>query len=245
MRIVMTLPGKNVLRAVLLLLMLALPLAAPAASLFDSPQTDAEHDPGYARSIGPRWLRVIAEETAHPTFDAAGSRLRPLDAANWRNLVKKARVSDEMTSLRMVNGYFNMWRPKQDANSYDTPEYWASPGEFVRLRGGDCEDYAIAKYFALRFLGVAAERMRVVVIRQVSAKGEPHPQLHAVLAVEAKSTWFILDNNSRPPSRLSPQAQYNGRFVPLYSMNEQGAWKHRPDPLRPARSAQAGTVRRP
>ncbi len=207
--------------------------AAPAR-LFDSPEQSAD-DVRYQRSYAPRWQRVLAEEAREPAFSSMERRVSSVDAKQWRHLVNKASTCGELDTLRMVNGYFNQWRSKQDAAAWETPEYWASPAEFIKLRGGDCEDYAIAKYFALRFLGFAPERMRVVVIRQMirqpSGKGEPSAQLHAVLAVSTDKTWFILDNNARPRQAIVPHTQYQGRFVPLYSMNETGAWRHRPDPL--------------
>ncbi len=178
------------------------------------------------RKIHPLWQRVLEAEKNAPGFTADGGNFGPVDAPTWRNLVAYARHSPEMEIFRMVNGYFNQWRPKSDADTWDTPEYWASPKEFIGVRGGDCEDYAIAKYFALRFLGIGADRMRLVVVRRKDENGVFAPELHAVLAVRASKTWFILDNNARPKNNIFPHTQYRGRFDPLYSVNENGAWVH-------------------
>ena len=213
-------------------LLALIPFATPqaqAALLFDSPEQAVADEPGYARIYAQRWQRVLCAEQSQPAFSAQGKGLTPPDAEQWRNIVNKAATSQDADILRMVNGYFNHWRP-QDT----TPDHWASPAEFIARRGGDCKDYAIAKYFALRFLDVPPDRMRLVIVRPVSGKGVPEPQLHAVLAVRTAKTWFILDNNARPRHGITPHTQYRGRFVPVYSMNENGAWKHCPDPLRPA-----------
>src|SRR3546814_5921012 len=56
-------------------------------------------------------------------------------------------------------------------------------------RSGDCEDYAIAKFFVLRDLGYTGEQLRIVIlmdrIRRVG---------HAVLAVYALGDILILDS---------------------------------------------------
>lgn len=183
--------------------------------------TDAWH----AR-IRPMWQRVVDAEKTEPAITTGGEHFRLADRVAWKNLAARAAQSSETTILRMVNGYFNQWLPQTDAMAWETPEYWASPREFISRRGGDCEDYAIAKYFALRLFGIPAERMRIVTVRHVTEKGAPLPGLHAVLAVFTNDVWFILDNNARPKDNIFPDTQYKGRFVPLYSVNETGAWLH-------------------
>jgi len=199
--------------------------------LFGVPERSAKDDPLFQRYYKVLWESVLRAEQNSPAFTAEGAGMNAADAAQWRAILQRAARVDLPETLRMVNGFFNHWRSKQDAQAFGTPEHWASPAEFIRNRGGDCEDYAIAKYFALRFLGVPAESMRLVVLREVSAKGVPHPQLHAVLAVRTAKTWFVLDNNARPKLAIHPHTQYKSRVVPLYSMNENGAWKHAPDPM--------------
>ncbi len=204
---------------------------ARAMSLFEAPEKAAEMFSEYRQNYAPRWQRILEAEKAWPTFNAEGCGMNPADAAQWRVLVRQARGASEAKILRMVNGFFNHWLFQSDMAAWGVPDYWTTPAEFVRNRGGDCEDYAIAKYFALRYLGFPAERLRVTLIRQVNGKGVPYPQMHAVLAVKTSKTWFILDNNARPKLSISPYPQYRGRFIPLYSLNELGAWKHRDDPL--------------
>jgi predicted transglutaminase-like cysteine proteinase len=204
---------------------------AAAPGLFGCPERPADADEGYTRGYGRYWQRVMDSERERPSFGAQGGRLAPADARQWRNLAAYAGQTSFPDTLRAVNGYFNQWQPKTDQASFGADEYWASPAEFIARRGGDCEDYAIAKYYALRQLNVPAGRLRVVIVRQRDAKGVPEPRLHAVLAALSGDTWFILDNNARPRDGITPHTQYGGRFVPLYSMNESGAWSHCADPL--------------
>ena len=67
-------------------------------------------------------------------------------------------------------------------------DYWATPREFF-AKGGDCEDYALAKYAALRAAGFAQDDLRFLIVRL------PHLQTdHAVLSVRHEGRWLILDN---------------------------------------------------
>jgi predicted transglutaminase-like cysteine proteinase len=118
--------------------------------------------------------------------------------------------------LRKVNQYFNRWPYKEDNEVYGMREYWASPTEFLR-RSGDCEDFAIAKFFALRHLGIANEEMRVIILWDtIRAIG------HAVLAVYEKDDILVLDSLS---SRILSHWKYK-QYVPQYSMNETTRWAH-------------------
>lgn len=201
---------------------------ANGAAIFNvktRPATDADI---LHAQIHPMWLRVLQAEKEDPAFTPQGRHMSPGDAMTWRNLVAVANDAKfpNLEVLRMINGYFNQWPSRKDEALWDLAEYWASPKEFFQKRAGDCEDYAIAKYFALRYLKVDANRMRILVVRRKNAKGVFLPELHAVLAVYANNMWFILDNNARPRDNIFPHTMYNGRFVPMYSVNENGAWLH-------------------
>ena len=68
---------------------------------------------------------------------------------------------------------------------------WSAPLETFTTRRGDCEDYAIAKYVALRAAGVAEEDVKLVVVRDTAAE-----ENHAMVAVRLDGGWIILDNRS-------------------------------------------------
>lgn len=110
-----------------------------------------------------------------------------------------------------------------DVNSYDhiddvlgwgTEDYWATPKEFYRKGAGDCEDYAIAKYFALRQAGIPANRMRLVV-----GELDDGDSTHMVLFVKYKET-FVLDNVVQ---KVTPLTEYLD-FKVLYKFNETGVY---------------------
>lgn len=200
---------------------------ARAADLFGYSEQPAEPEHQYYKRFNPQWQRVLRQEKALPAFTGSGENFGDLDAQTWRNLVDYVKGKPDTDVLRLVNGYFNYWPGKSDEQLWGQKEYWESPIEFIKVRGADCEGYAIAKYFALRFFGFKAKDMRITVVLRRDAKGRNLPELHAVLAVYANETWFILDNNARPRDSITPHAQYQDRFKPLYAVNETSAWVYR------------------
>ena len=121
-----------------------------------------------------------------------------------------------METLKAVNAFFNQWPYRLDIEVYGRSDYWASPGEFLKL-SGDCEDYSIAKYFALKQLGFETQNMRIVVIKdRIRNIG------HAVLAVYMDETVYILDNLS---DLVLPHSRYR-HYIPQYSVNGENRWAH-------------------
>lgn len=121
-----------------------------------------------------------------------------------------------MAQLKAVNKYFNQWPYRLDIERYGVTDYWAAPEEFLTL-SGDCEDYSIAKYFALKQLGFNSRHMRIVVVKdRIRNVG------HAVLAVYLDGTAYILDNLS---NLVLPHTKYS-HYIPQYSVNETNRWAH-------------------
>ena len=171
---------RKILLAALFCLLWTFPVMA--GNLFDVPEQAAPPGHPYRQAFDPLWRRVLLAETKAPSFNRNGDGFGRVDRNTWRNLGRYSPQLTETERLQMVNGYFNQWPPKQDSDAWKTPEYWCTPREFMKQRGGDCEDYAIAKYFALRYLGVEAKRMRIVIVRQRDEKGACLPDLPAVPA---------------------------------------------------------------
>lgn len=176
----------------------------------------------------PQWNRVVtkmkAQMASYQDCLANRSNCHGTNMQSWHDLVKTARQTDKLTQLRMVNSYFNQWKYTPDSQGYGVSEYWASPTEFMN-NSGDCEDYAIVKYFTLRFLGYNDSNMRLVsVVDTIKGIG------HSVLSVNASGGTYILDNNS---DGLYRDAQYK-HYVPKYSVNQSGRWTHARATITPA-----------
>lgn len=115
-----------------------------------------------------------------------------------------------------VNDYVNKVRYIEDKKNYGKTDYWATPDEFF-ARGGDCEDFAIAKYAMLKELGVPETRMRLAIV-QDKIKNIPH----AVLIVYTDNGALLLDNQIKGTTRVASI----DRYQPIYSINAGGWWRH-------------------
>lgn len=115
-----------------------------------------------------------------------------------------------------VNSIMNEKPYILDNRNWGQSDYWATPIEFM-AKGGDCEDFAIAKYTALRALGVPEERMRVVIV-QDTYKNIPH----AVLVVYTNDGAYILDNQNKS----LVDGERAGRYKPIFSINRTAWWLH-------------------
>ena len=119
-----------------------------------------------------------------------------------------------MAMVQGVNRLVNENRYIVDKRNWGKSDYWATPVEFLK-RGGDCEDFAIAKYTALRSLGFPEERLRVAIV-QDTVKNIPH----AVLVAYTDEGAFILDNQIKS----LVDAERKGRYKPIFSINRQAWW---------------------
>nr|ALV86466.1 hypothetical protein [uncultured bacterium 19] len=129
--------------------------------------------------------------------------------------------ADDETQLAAVNTFFNRRIVfAEDSVVWGQVDHWASPLEALAQGRGDCEDYAIAKYFSLLALGMPVARLRLVYVRaQIGAAS----QAHMVLAYYAQphAEPLILDNligSVRPASRRPDLA-------PVFSFNSDGLWQ--------------------
>lgn len=137
-------------------------------------------------------------------------------ARSWQKIIRQSGGQSPMDQLKAVNRFFNQWPYRLDIERYGVSDYWATPEEFMKL-SGDCEDYSIAKYFALKQLGFDTQNLRIVVVKdRIRNIG------HAVLAVYIDDTAYILDNLSDLVLVHSKYAHY----VPQYSVNETNRWAH-------------------
>lgn len=166
----------------------------------------------------PQWKRVLsrAEGQVRTLNDCTSGC--PAGASSWKKILRDARGLEPMEQLKLVNAFFNKWPYGLDIDIYGVSDWWATPQEFLKL-SGDCEDYAIIKYFALRQLGFAAKDLRIVALKdRIRGLG------HAVLAVFMDEDAYILDNLS---NLVISHTRYT-HYVPRYSVNEEYRWVHIP-----------------
>lgn len=226
--------GGQVRRAFLAIISSGLLLAAPArAGLFGS----VEHARASQDAFG-NWTAMMArqpagectrvETAARPFADVAPGGVSPLrkraaeacrpGRIDPARLVRAAKRAAPLERLRMVNAAVNRVAYVEDSENYGAADYWATPDEFM-ARGGDCEDYAIAKYMLLKRAGVPVDAMRVVVVQDLALSTS-----HALLSVRLGGVDYILDNQAKA---VLPEAEV-ARYRPVYSINETGWWLHMP-----------------
>ena len=136
-------------------------------------------------------------------------------------LLQQSAALDDEAQLGAINDFFNRRIVfAEDREVWAQTDHWASPLELLQQGRGDCEDYAIAKYFSLLALGMPVARLRLVYVRaQVGADS----QAHMVLAyyAQANAEPLILDNligEIRPASRRPD-------LEPVFSFNSEGLWQ--------------------
>ena len=156
---------------------------------------------------------LAAAQKLGPGAVAGARALQPLLAA--------AQPLDDLGKLAAVNDFFNRRIVfREDIEVWQQPDYWASPLETLNQGQGDCEDYAVAKYFSLLAIGVQPARLRMVyVLAQVGAAQMPHMVLAYYAAPGAEP--MILDNlvgELRSASRRPD-------LTPVFSFNSDGLWQ--------------------
>lgn len=149
------------------------------ASTFQSGRTTA------VAAVTKKWSRVLAGATGDTACPAAKK-----GCTAWQALKAQLNQAQERkTLLERVNRAMNRLEYFPDDQLWALHDYWATPAEFLARGAGDCEDYAIAKYFLLLELGIPAEAMRIAIVRDV-ARG----LIHAVLLVQTEGGPMMLDN---------------------------------------------------
>ena len=136
--------------------------------------------------------------------------------ATWDSFKRGAQGKSGMELLRYVNTFWNRFPYREDITNWGKADYWVWPNLFLK-KSGDCEDYAIVKYFTLKELGMDTDKLRIVVLRDTLRRLS-----HAVLAVYMDNDIVILDNIS---NAILPQGRLR-HYVPQFSFNEKSRWAH-------------------
>lgn len=132
-------------------------------------------------------LRAEAEVLSRCRADMT---LCPPAAAKFLAIVEAARGQSGRARLGHINRAVNLAiQPVSDLAQYGVPDVWATPLMSFASGKGDCEDYAIAKYVALRETGIAASELRLNIVHD-----NPSGEDHAVVAARLGGEWLILDN---------------------------------------------------
>lgn len=159
-----------------------------------------------------KWTDMLARFEDQVNAQASAPRLQM-----WKASLRSMKSLSTEEKIKAVNEYVNRTRYIEDNQNWSKSDYWATPIEFFS-RGGDCEDFAIAKYASLRALGVPHDQMRIAIV-QDQIKNIPH----AVLIVYSDEGTFVLDNQEK----MAKQASAVTRYKPIFSINRTSWWLHK------------------
>ncbi|EDZ61349.1 hypothetical protein SMGD1_2541 [Sulfurimonas gotlandica GD1] len=119
---------------------------------------------------------------------------------------------NELEQLKEINDFYNGVRYATDKNLYSEDDYWATPGEFLGKDRGDCEDYVISKYFALKHLGIDTRKLYFTYVKSTKFK-----ETHMVLTYfkTPKTEPLVLDNINHRIFKASQRKD----LIPIYNFN--------------------------
>ena len=170
--------------------------------------------------------------TASKTFNIDESQLKSIEnkygaqartrVEEWDAMLESSKDETILNKIKNVNDFFNKITYKTDLSVWGEKDYWATPFEFMGSGAGDCEDYAIAKYFSLVKLGISDEKLRITYVSYKKANSK-FEQAHMVLTYYHKTGAepVILDNIDRRLQLASKRSD----LKPVYSFNASGLWQ--------------------
>lgn len=150
-------------------------------------------------------------------------------------LLEGLRTSDVHTQLVKVNQFFNRFTYRSDMALWKSRDHWATPLQFLGKHGGDCEDFVISKYFALRALGVTDEHLSMTYVKVVNGD-TPHMVLSYYDSPD--SVPLILDTHELA---VRPATEHRN-LVPVYGFNESSLFLSKPSFI-PGKALPAGQFR--
>ncbi len=146
----------------------------------------------------------------------AQPELCPVAAQNFLAIVAQGRTLTGRARIGVINRAVNMAIiPTSDLAQWGVVDRWSPPLETFTTGRGDCEDYAIAKYVALREAGVAGDDVKLVIVRNLAANED-----HAVVATRIDGEWVILDNRWLMMVKDSEMAE----AIPLFVLDQTGVF---------------------
>jgi predicted transglutaminase-like cysteine proteinase len=138
----------------------------------------------------------------------------PPAAKKFLDIISDGRARDGRARIGVINRAINLAiRPTSDLAQWGVADRWSAPLATLESGRGDCEDYAIAKYVALREAGVADSDLRLIIVRDLKSSSD-----HAVVAAHVDGKWVMLDNRRMVLTEDSTMAP----VMPLFALDATG-----------------------
>jgi predicted transglutaminase-like cysteine proteinase len=165
------------------------------------------------------WLKlhpIVLEKIELKYGPAARQRF-----VDWQKLMAAGKSITEQDKLREVNDFFNHnIQFAEDIVLWLKEDYWATPVELLCKGAGDCEDFAIAKYFTLLEVGVDESKLRITYVKALKLNLS-----HMVLTYyeNPQTDPLVLDNLTSTISFASERTD----LLPVYSFNGTSLWMNK------------------
>lgn len=162
------------------------------------------------------WDFTLISKRAEALYGPLGQGKERIDA--WQRLLVPQKQLSEVQRLQVVNLFFNhQIRYAEDIDVWHETDYWATPIEALWKGAGDCEDYAIAKYFTLRHLGISSDKLRITYVKALQQN-----RAHMVLTYySAPNAMPLVLDSLMDDIKFANQ---RNDLLPVYSFNAEGLW---------------------
>lgn len=158
----------------------------------------------------------IDQKVLQKTQEKYGQEAR-MRLVDWEEIIRNDGISDR-EKLETINSFFNKKIVfANDMDLYGVKDYWATPVEFISRGAGDCEDYAIAKYFSLKMMGIGEEKLRIAYVKALQQN-----IFHMVMLYYSNpgAEPLILDNLV---DAIKPASERRD-LLPIFTFNGAGLW---------------------
>ena len=141
-----------------------------------------------------------------------------------QQLLQTTKLLSEQDKLKRINEYVNRkFRFVDDQALWHQVDYWATPLEMIGKSAGDCEDFAIIKYFSLKAAGVSTDKLRLSYVKaMIGGPNSQVSQAHMVITyyAEPDAEPLVLDNLITEIRLASRRPD----LIPVFSFNHEGVF---------------------
>jgi len=165
-----------------------------------------------------KWTRAVTRhnlQVSMHTEPCATPRNETCYLDEWRDVLQRLEKLPKRAQIDAINKHMNASPYVLDIVNWGITDYWETPLEFLMF-AGDCEDFAIAKFFSLLRLGFSNDEMQIVIVQDQNLRVP-----HAVLAVTLDGTNYILDNQI---PQVVPDTLIH-HYTPYYGVNLTSWWR--------------------
>lgn len=163
------------------------------------------------------WQRTLDRHNRQMKYNAEDRALVVAWAQELEDLRGKTVLEQICEVDRRVDNFLIY---DSDENVYGKKDHFATPAESLKNGYGDCDDFAIMKYFSLYYLGVPDADMRFTAVTMKWDKTAGH----AVLVVNAETGNYVLDNRT-PAGFVQKDDYHTWEYRTVSAMNASKVWR--------------------